>query len=223
MKFSFAGGYEDTRIENNQYAIDLMDRTAVTPGWVVMRPLVGQSSNCIFPDYVAAALVVQYGGGGEGNPGPQACGIAYNAGKDPVTGQPLFRGHLSDGARQGPISRPIIYPGFDPSTAPNGVRASPKSSAATNFPTRRISRCRLSADYTMPVSPDWAATLHSDFYWQSQSWARVQNDDPYDQIHGYTNVNLALILTRCDRLAGDGLCEEYLRHHRHHRRFPEQR
>ena len=47
----------------------------------------------------------------------------------------------------------------------------------------------------MPVSEDWAATLHSDFYWQAQSWARIENDDPYDKLHGYTNVNFALIFS----------------------------
>ncbi len=47
----------------------------------------------------------------------------------------------------------------------------------------------------MPVTQDWAATLHGDFYWQASSWARVINDDPYDRLRGYTNVNFALILT----------------------------
>ena len=56
----------------------------------------------------------------------------------------------------------------------------------------------LSGEYTMPVSEDWAATLHSDFYWQSQSFARIFNDKPYDKIRGYSNVNLALILTSAD-------------------------
>jgi outer membrane receptor protein involved in Fe transport len=45
------------------------------------------------------------------------------------------------------------------------------------------------------VTEDWAATLHGDFYWQADSWARVFNDNPYDRLHGYTNVNFALILT----------------------------
>ena len=31
LKFNFAGGYEDTRIDNGQSAIDLMDRTAGHP------------------------------------------------------------------------------------------------------------------------------------------------------------------------------------------------
>ena len=49
--------------------------------------------------------------------------------------------------------------------------------------------------YSLPVTSDWAATLHTDFYWQAESWARVENDNPYDRLRGYTSVNLALVLT----------------------------
>src|SRR6185312_15037490 len=194
LKFSFAGGYEATRLNDGQQAIDLIDRTAGTPGWVVMKPFVGQSSNCIFPDYVAAALVVQYGGGGEGNPGPQACGVAYNGGNDPVTGQPYSAGTypMTLTAAGQPT---ITYPGFDPSTAPNGGQGFTKDVSGHELPNAPHYTMSLSGDYTVPVSPDWAATLHSDFYWQADSWARVQNDNPYDRIHGYTNLNLAVILT----------------------------
>ena len=47
----------------------------------------------------------------------------------------------------------------------------------------------------MPVSNDWAVTLRGDYYWQDYSWARIFNDNPYDRLRGYTNVNLSLILT----------------------------
>ena len=47
----------------------------------------------------------------------------------------------------------------------------------------------------MPVSEDWAATIHGDFYWQSQSYWRIFNDKNYDKLHGYSNINFALILT----------------------------
>jgi len=50
----------------------------------------------------------------------------------------------------------------------------------------------------MPVSQDWAATLRGDFYLQSGSWARIFNDDPYDRLHGYKNVNFTLIFTNQD-------------------------
>ena len=51
------------------------------------------------------------------------------------------------------------------------------------------------AQYTMPITQDWAGTLRGDYYWQDYSWARVFNDNPYDRIRGYTNVNLTLIFT----------------------------
>jgi outer membrane receptor protein involved in Fe transport len=51
------------------------------------------------------------------------------------------------------------------------------------------------AQYSMPITSDWAGTLRSDFYWQDSSMARVFNDNPYDHIHGYNTVNLTLILT----------------------------
>ncbi len=54
------------------------------------------------------------------------------------------------------------------------------------------------AQYTLPITPDWAGTMRADFYWQNDSWARVFNDDPYDRLHGYTNLNLTLILTSQD-------------------------
>ena len=202
LKFNFAGGYEATRINNGQQAIDLIDRTAGHAGWVVMKPSVGQSSNCIFPEYVAAALVQQYAGGGEGNLGVTACGMAYSAHIDPITtnyyGVPA----------SGPI--PAGYPGYDPSSVdpsapagvnnglglpPNNGEGFTKDLSGNELPNAPHFTLSLGADYSIPVTSDWAATLHSDFYWQAASWARVFNDDPYDRIHGYTNLNLALILT----------------------------
>ena len=159
-----------------------------------MKPWVGQSSNCIFPTYVAAALVVRYEGNGEGNAGPQACGIAYNAGLDPVTEQ-----KFSDGTYPIALSRPgfpsLSYPGFDPATAPNNGEGFAKDVGGKELPNAPHYTISLTGDYTMPVSDNWAATLHSDFYWQSQSFARVFNDRPYDKIRGYSTVNAALILT----------------------------
>ncbi len=207
LKFTFAGGYEATRIDDGQQAIDLVDRTAGHSDWVVMKPFVGQSSNCILPAYVAAALVVRFEDNGEGNPGPQACGTAYNAGLDPVV-QGTYQGSTYvdryGGVHNYPeiISRAgyptITYTGFDPSTAPNNGEGFTKDLSGNELPNAPHYTMSLGADYTLPVSPDWAATLHGDFYYQSNSWARVFNDDPYDRLHGYKNVNLALILTSQD-------------------------
>ena len=88
LKFNFAGGYEDTRIDNGQSSVDLMDRTAGHPGWMVLKPFVTQPSNCIFPDYVVAAMLAT--DDGEGNPAVSACGLAYVAGYDPVITAKLY-------------------------------------------------------------------------------------------------------------------------------------
>ncbi len=50
------------------------------------------------------------------------------------------------------------------------------------------------AQYTMPITTEWAATLRGDYYWQDHSWARVFNEDPMTFAR-YTNVNLMLIFT----------------------------
>src|SRR5262249_56500246 len=46
LKFTFSGGYEQTRLADGSKAIDLMDRTAGNPNWVLVKPFVSQASNC---------------------------------------------------------------------------------------------------------------------------------------------------------------------------------
>jgi len=226
LKFNFAGGYEATRIGNNQSAIDLMDRTdkAHHPDWLIMKPWVQYPSNCILPSYVVAALIVRYLNDGEGNSGDSACEYAYYNEWDPVVlgaysgvwtgandpsrnlvnGQPYytvidpFSGNTLHGypvviSRAGYPT--FNYMGFDPTTAPNNGEGFAKELGGNQLPNAPHFTVSLSAEYTVPLSEDWAGTLHTDFYWQSQSFARVFNDRPYDKIRGYSNVNLALVLT----------------------------
>jgi len=230
LRFKFAGGYEDTRIKDGQQAIDLMDRTAGHPGWVLMRPFVTTPSNCVLPDYVIAALLSSPGlSGSEGAAGVSACGNAYGGNHlDPVTvgmyvynnGSPYSVNPISGAQTNYPLSIPNLpvthsYPGYDPlagtagdpyvgqniyngvdyGPAPNNGEGFAKDLGGNQLPNAPHFTVSFSAEYTVPVSPDWAASLHSDFYWQAQSFARVFNDNPYDRIHGYTNVNLALVLT----------------------------
>ncbi len=252
LKFNFAGGYEDTRIKDNQYAVDLMDRTAGHAGWMLYRPFVTLPSNCILPAYVIAAMLDETLGS-EGNPSTSACSNAYSTYQDPVlanivdlyrdggiwtgaddpshhlvNGQPYYTHSSTFGSPENfgysglnpSFYNGIVYTGFDPlagnissdpyagqnsyngidyGPAPNsnlGIGAGfPKNVGGNQLPNAPHFTASFSAEYTIPVSEDWAATLHSDFYWQSQSFSRVFNDRPYDKIRGYSNVNLALILT----------------------------
>jgi len=222
LKFHFAGGYEKTRLADGSNSVDLMDRTAGHPGWVLLKPFVSQSSNCVFPDYVVAAMILYLYQGGEGNPAVSACGD-YGTGLDPVVqgtynpswagtddpsrglvhGQPYYILPISSGG--GSVGYTSAYPGFDPVSpnatnngygpAPNGGAGFSKNLSGNELPNAPPFTVSFSAEYTVPVTPDWAATLRGDYYWQDYSWARVFNDNPYDRLRGYTNVNLALILT----------------------------
>ncbi len=210
LRFNFAGGWEKSRINDGQSAIDLMDRTAGNPDWVVLKPTVTQASNCILPAYVIAiaaatgldATIFNYGqgvgipGGGsvQGSP-TSACQTAYEAQLDPLTGLSYHKNpSVTAGTLYGPTP-PAGYVGFDPATAPNNGEGFAKDLGGNDLPNTPPLTVSAGAQYTVPISSDWAATFRSDYYWQDYSWARIFNDNPYDRLRGYTNVNLSLILT----------------------------
>jgi iron complex outermembrane recepter protein len=205
LKFNFAGGYESTRVADGSKSVDLMDRTdkAHHPDWVVVKPFPTQASNCVVPAYVALWVLVygpsQYKTG-------LICTWAYGLGVDPLTGSPYTPYPTTPTLSNFPVPPPISgYPGFDPISpdatnggagpVPNLGQGFDKDLSGHQLPNAPHFTASLSAEYTMPVSEDWAATLHTDFYWQSQSFARIFNDVPYDKIRGYSTTNLALILT----------------------------
>lgn len=215
LKLSFSGGYEKTRIANGSQAIDLMDRTAGHSDWMIVKPFITQTSNCILPtDVVNEILSVTrpYRGGNNSTSGAtalgnyfffgdgpailsNACVFAYSDHFDPVTRSTYVANPTTD---YGGTAITNGYAGFDPTTAPNNGEGFAKDIGGNELPNAPHYTVSLAGDYTMPVSGDWAATFHTDFYWQSQSWARVENDQPYDKLRGYTNVNLALIFTNQD-------------------------
>ncbi|HVT23343.1 MAG TPA: TonB-dependent receptor [Rhizomicrobium sp.] len=202
LRFKFAGGYEHTRIKDGQFSIDLMDRADVAnhPDWMVVKPFPTQASNCVLPKYVVAALLVARPPVGAGNGTssiPGACANAYQHDVDPVTGNPYKADPVfpDDYKSSLDLHDPGAYPGFDPATAPNGGEGWGKPLGGNELPNAPPFTVSMSADYTIPVTSDWASTFHVDYYWQDYSWARVFNANPYDRLRGYTNVNLALILT----------------------------
>jgi iron complex outermembrane recepter protein len=205
LRFNFAGGYEDTRIANGQSSIDLMDRTdaANHPGWMVVKPFVTEASNCILPTYVIQATVEGYSGIGQaGNAADAvyACKHAYVEHLDPGTLEPYVPNPTGLGGlgysnfnQTFPIESG--YVGFDPSTAPNLGEGFAKNLGGNQLPNAPPITVSFGTQYTLPITPDWAGTLRGDYYWQDYSWARVFNDNPYDRLRGYTNVNLTLIFT----------------------------
>jgi iron complex outermembrane recepter protein len=188
LRFNFAGGYENATLANGSQAIDLMDRTAGNKDWLVVKPFPSQTSNCVLPTYVVNEMLV-YGGLTFG------CILAYSnflgpGPNDPVTDAPYV-------ANPDPVDYPG-YIGFNPDTAPNYGAGFAKNLSGNQLPNAPHFTTSLGAQYTMPISEDWAGTLRADFYWQSQSFARVFNDRPYDKLRGYSTTNLALIFTNSD-------------------------
>ena len=201
LRFNFAGGWEDTALAKGDKSIDLIDRTAGNPDWIVVKPFVTQASNCILPVYVVAAILTATNvadgqltpdEGGIGG----ACEKAYLGHLDPLVGP----------TEPNPLFPPgYVYPGFDPVSptatnngagpAPNNGEGFDKDLSGNKLPNAPPFTVSFGAQYTMPLTTDWAGTLRGDYYWQDYSWARVFNDNPYDRLRGYTNVNLTLIFT----------------------------
>ena len=189
LRFNFAGGWERTALAQGSHSVDLIDRTAGNSNWIVVKPFVTQASNCILPTYVIAASLEA------GAPGVEDyCVLTYQAHVDPITALPytpnptVFNGSIA--AFQVPG-----YSGFDPATAPNNGEGFDKDLSGNELPNAPPLTVSAGAQYTIPLTADWAGTLRGDYYWQDYSWARVFNDNPYDRLRGYTNVNLTLIFT----------------------------
>ncbi len=189
LRFNFAGGLEDTSVDKGQSAVDLMDRTLGHTDWLVVKPFVAETSNCILPASIVRQILQLDDNPTSTNPGSGlagACDAAYHAGLG--YGDGLFGDNSED---QGVFA----VAGFNPATAPNNGEGFAKDLSGNKLPNTPPFTLSFGGQYTMPVSADWAATLRGDFYWQGNSFARIFNDEPYDQLHGYTNVNLSLILT----------------------------
>ena len=176
-----------------------MDRTAGHPGWMVVKPFVTQTSNCILPDDVVNEMLARPWR--RSRSAALCLFVATTVYRflqsDPVT---AIDDPIPASIRL-PVRRAIhrqYYAGFDPTTAPEQWRRLRQELGGNQLPNAPHFTTSLSADYTMPVSEDWAATLHGDFYWQSQSFARIFNDRPYDKLRGYSTINLALIFTNAD-------------------------
>ena len=194
LKLSFKGGYNGTRIADGEESIDLMDRSASDPDWVVYRPFPSVPSNCIIPtDVATAGGVIQTGLIYSG-----MCLDAYLANLDPVTGLP-YDPSITDYAMaprwNGGVLGPAYanYHGFDPSTAPNDGKGIAKPLGGNELPNAPNFTVTLSGDYTLLLPNNWLATFHGDAHWQSESWWRVFNDHEYNKIDEFYTINLAAI------------------------------
>jgi len=158
LRFNMSAGYENARLAKGSKAIDLMDRTAGNPDWIVVKPYPTMPSNCVMPVAIIAGYV-----------GASRLGMCGRGGWDLNT--------------------------YDPTNASNNLEGFYKDLSNNELPGAPPWTLSLGAQYSLPVTSDWAATFRGDLYWQDASYWRVFNDKSYDKLHAYSNVNLTLILT----------------------------
>jgi outer membrane receptor protein involved in Fe transport len=187
LRFNFAGGYESSSVGDNQLSIDPMDRIQGHTDYTVLKPFLQLPDNCV----VLKSVVEQFITINRTNGSPD--GTALNT---------LCPGSALFNLARYPVTPDIglanpNYP-FDPVVFPNQGQGFFKNVGGNDLPNTPPFTLSLGAQYTMPISSDWVGTLRGDGYWQGNSFARIYNDKPYDQIHAYTNLNLALIFTNQD-------------------------
>ena len=195
LRFNLAAGYENATLNSGSHAIDLIDRTAGHTDWMVVKPFITETSNCILP---TAAVNEILAGNSPVTSITTACFAAYVPG---FTNSDASSGYIDPVTGQHYVANPVGFPGyagFDPTTAPNLGEGFDKNLSGNQLPNTPHVTLSIGAQYSMPVSETWAGTLRGDFYYQSDSYARVFNDRPYDELHGYTNLNFALIMTNQD-------------------------
>ncbi|MGE5565311.1 MAG: TonB-dependent receptor domain-containing protein [Parcubacteria group bacterium] len=205
LRLGFKGGYENTRVANGMRAVDVMDRTAGHTDWVVVRPFPSLPSNCIVPISVLnwgydSPYIAAWDSFSSGSMGP--CEIAYAMHLDPVTNMPYVANPTE---RRWRVWDTDPYPwnagpykGWNPDWAPNNGEGFYKDLSGNALPNAPHFTATVTADYALPLPNDWLMTLHGDFYYQSEAWARIFNTPGYDKLKAYTNVNLAAIFSNED-------------------------
>ncbi|MGE5567208.1 MAG: TonB-dependent receptor domain-containing protein [Parcubacteria group bacterium] len=193
-------GYLNTRIGNGQRSINIMDRTQGNPNYVLAKPWPLLPANCIVPEHVAeefAGFFTRPDGStyrkytinqatflcGGSNGFLEALGIT-NGVIDTRTGA-LYDPYARD------ANGNLLYPEI------NGGAGLYEDVSGNHLPNSPHWTMNIGAQYSHDIlDGSWRATVRGDAYWQSQSWARVYNDNPYDKLHGWYNVNLSVWLER---------------------------
>lgn len=179
-----------TRIGDNQYSIDVMDRTAGNQDWVLVRPWLQLAANCIAPRELVATATENF------------YADEFNAGSNPnylasfcTVQTPLYPGGLTED--QGPEATPgtwaYLLDGdfYNPETdAPNGGQGFAKNLGGNDLPNAPKITVSLSPQYTFALG-NTDLTLRADLYYQGKSWARVYQDS-IDRLDDWGNVNLSL-------------------------------
>jgi outer membrane receptor protein involved in Fe transport len=176
LQFNMSGGTQDSSLGKGSRSIDLMDRTDGNPDYMIIKPFPVLPSNCVIQKSLVEAIIANNRLAGPGNDANlliTACPGTF-------------------------FSTPASN--YTETQLPNGGQGFYKDLSGNELPNTPHFTLSLGAQYSVPLSQDWAALVRTDFYWQTNSWARVYNDNPYDVLHGWSNVNLTVDVLRNDGL-----------------------
>lgn len=165
-------GYQRSSIERGQQSIDVDNRTQGAPGYVVLRPWLQLSDNCVVSKAYAASILNNTAA----DPGSQVLALIYNGCPGYILGN-------YPNAATAPAS---IFPNEG-----RGFYADLSGHSLPNMPPSTQS---IGAQYDLDLPEGWRSNFRVDYYHQGNSWARVFQD-PIDAIKGWSNVNLRLALT----------------------------
>ena len=175
-------GYLDTAIANGESSIDIMNRTQGNPDFVLTKPWIQLPSNCVVP----VAVAESWANSNDNNDVYwKMCGgylgileaLTPSAPIDPATGERYT---------------PLRYDGSNGTVDINGGAGIRADLGGNELPNAPHWTANIGAQYGMDILDGWRATVRGDVYWQSQSYHRVYNYEPYDKLHGWYNANLSL-------------------------------
>ncbi|MNS30344.1 catecholate siderophore receptor Fiu [compost metagenome] len=177
-------GYLNTRLDDGERSIDVMNRTQGNDDWVVVRPWLQVPSNCIAPkEHVETILSSPFGDSFGLFALSALCGGSVRTGSfDPNFSPENF-----------PIPLYMLY-GFeyDYLSAPNGGRGFYADLSGNELPNSPNWTSNIGAQYTWNQS-SYDVTLRADYYWQDSSYARVYNTE-YDRLKSWGSANLSLVV-----------------------------
>jgi outer membrane receptor protein involved in Fe transport len=191
LRFNFAGGLQDSRVADGMKSIDLMDRTSGNSDWMVVKPWIQMSDNCIAPKWAVESIINTYGPTKAFNTYALCQGYALSNFYRPT--------NPDTGAQYNPLT-----------DAPNNGAGFEKDLSGNELPNMPHFTLSFGAQYAFPVTGEWTAITRGDFYWQTNSWARIYNDQPYDVLHGWSNLNFSLALARNDGLTVEAYIKNVL-------------
>ncbi len=154
--------------------------------WVVVKPSVTQSSNCVAPTDLAEVAITNI-------PGPPSGGAAAFCPGGPLLGANYASQIVWGTADIFPQTGGILY---DPSVdAPNGSAGFLADIGGNELPNAPRFTVALGAQHTFYLPGNWDLTGRVDWYWQDQSYHRVYNTE-YDRLQDWQNTNLSVWLNQ---------------------------